>query len=189
MNSVTRTVPRASAAAAFRSRPYSAPCLMPQIRLSTATSDSAALARSMRPGLGSLYSGNRKGPSTSSSNITGTPARNTAPHQNHSINTPPTTGPMIAPTEKLVIQMEIAKVRCLSSRNIDVISESVEGASVAPAIPRAARAMISCVGVCAKAATTDITPNAAAPISRIRRRPNRSPRAPITIRKPATMNP
>ena len=39
------------------------------------------------------------------------------------------------------------------------------------------------------AARTDATPNAAAPMSRSRRRPMRSPSVPIVMSDPATRNP
>ena len=43
-------------------------------------------------------------------------------------------------------------------------------------------------GLVAKAASSEASPNPAAPISRRRRRPTRSPSAPIVIRQPATRN-
>ena len=69
------------------------------------------------------------------------------------------------------------------------ISDRVDGASVAPAIPSTARAPISIQVLVEKAASTDATPNAAAPSSSRRRRPIRSPRLPIVISSPATKNP
>jgi hypothetical protein len=69
------------------------------------------------------------------------------------------------------------------------ISESVDGASVAPATPRRARAAISISGLDENAATTEAAPNAVAPIRSSRRRPIRSPSVPIVIRKPATTKP
>jgi hypothetical protein len=69
------------------------------------------------------------------------------------------------------------------------ISDSVDGASVAPAIPRRARLAISISGLVEKAARSDRTPNAAAPTRSSLRRPIRSPNVPIVTRKPATMKP
>ena len=69
------------------------------------------------------------------------------------------------------------------------ISDSVDGARVAPAIPSNARLAISCSGLVDRAASTETTPKAAAPASSSRRRPIRSPRVPMVIRNPATMNP
>ena len=69
------------------------------------------------------------------------------------------------------------------------ISESVDGATVAPAIPSSARLTISISGVVENAASTDTAPKAAAPISSSRLRPIRSPSVPIVTRAPATMNP
>ena len=88
-----------------------------------------------------------------------------------------------------MIQTPIAKVRWPASRNMLRISDSVEGASVAPATPSSARVAISIAALADQAASTDVTPNAAAPISSSRRRPIRSPRVPIVISEPATMNP
>ena len=69
------------------------------------------------------------------------------------------------------------------------ISDRVDGARVAPAIPSRARPAISCSELVESAAPTDTTPKAAAPSSSNRRRPIRSPRVPMVIRNPATMNP
>lgn len=69
------------------------------------------------------------------------------------------------------------------------MSDSVDGATVAPATPRIARDAMSIAALFEKAASTDAAPNAAAPISRRRRRPIRSPSVPIVISDPATRNP
>ena len=69
------------------------------------------------------------------------------------------------------------------------ISDRVEGASVAPATPSSARVAISISALVENAASTEATPNAAAPISSSRRRPIRSPSVPIVISEPATRNP
>jgi hypothetical protein len=96
---------------------------------------------------------------------------------------------MAAPAEKLAIQTPIATVRSFGSRNMLRISESVDGASVAAAIPSSARATISISALVEKAAKTEAAPNAAAPISSSLRRPIRSPSVPIVIRLPATRKP
>jgi hypothetical protein len=144
---------------------------------------------SSRPAWGSRNSGSSIGPSTSSSPITGTATRNTDPHQNHSSSSPPTSGPTAPPTEKLVIHTETATVRWLGSRNMLRISDSVEGARVAPATPNSALAAISMPGLVEKAAMTEATANAAAPHSSSLRRPIRSPRVPMVSSSPATRNP
>ena len=69
------------------------------------------------------------------------------------------------------------------------ISDKVEGATVAPASPSRARAAISISALADQAATSDVAPNAAAPISSSRRRPMRSPRVPMVISDPAATNP
>ena len=141
------------------------------------------------PASGSRNSGSSTGPTSSSNTITGTAGRNTEPHQKCSSSAPPTSGPIAAPTEKLVIHTPTAKVRCAGSSNMLRISASVDGASVAPAIPSRARAAISCSGVVERAASTEAAPKAAAPISSSRRRPMRSPSVPIVISRPATRKP
>ena len=69
------------------------------------------------------------------------------------------------------------------------MSDSVDGASVAPAIPSSARLRISISALVERAARIETAPNAAAPISSSRRRPIRSPSVPIVMSDPATMNP
>ena len=88
-----------------------------------------------------------------------------------------------------MIQTPIANVRCAGSSNMVRISDSVDGASVAPATPSSAREAISVSGVVENAASSEATPNAAAPISSSRRRPIRSPSVPIVISRPATRKP
>ncbi len=170
-------------------RPFWAVSFRPKMTASTATSDSAALGRSGRPAPGSRYSGNMRGPRINNRTITGSESRKTDPHQNSSSASPPTSGPMAPPTEKLVIQIAIAVLRCRASRNMVRISESVEGASVAPAMPSTARDAINISVDFENAARIDAAPNAAAPIMSSRRRPMRSPRVPIVIREPATRKP
>ncbi len=69
------------------------------------------------------------------------------------------------------------------------IRERVDGARVAPAIPSSARVAISISGVVENAASSEATPNAAAPISSSRRRPIRSPSVPMVISDPAIRKP
>jgi hypothetical protein len=163
--------------------------LTPKVAVSTATSSRAALTRSSRSAPGSRYSGSTRGPRTSSSAMTGRVSRNTEPHQKCSSSTPPTTGPIAPPAEKLVIHTPMAVVRCLGSWNMLKISDSVDGARVAPAMPSSARLAISISGLVENAAATETRPKAAAPLSSSRRRPIRSPKVPMVTRNPATMNP
>ena len=65
-------------------------------------------------------------------------------------------------------------------------SDSVEGISIAPKTPIAARAAISHSALGAKAASAETTPNPVAPMSSIRRRPNRSPSVPIVTSRLAS---
>ena len=101
---------------------------------------------------------------------------------------PATSGASTPPSAKLAVQTPIAVVRWRGSGNMTRIRASVEGMSVAPATPRSARAAISISGLVENAASSEAAPNAAAPISSSRRRPTRSPSAPIVISEPATRN-
>ena len=76
--------------------------------------DSRALRKSWRPACSSRNSGNNNGPHTNNSAITGTPSKNTEPHQKNSSRAPPTSGPMALPTIKPVIHTVIATVRSCS---------------------------------------------------------------------------
>ncbi len=98
-------------------------------------------------------------------------------------------GPTTAPPAKPAVQMPTAVALCRSSRNMFRIRERVEGASVAPAMPMRARVAMSIPGPVEKAARAEARPNAAAPVSSTRRRPNRSPRVPIVMSRPASRNP
>ena len=69
------------------------------------------------------------------------------------------------------------------------MSESVEGARVAPATPSSARVAISISALVENAARIEAAPKVAAPISSSLRRPIRSPSVPMVISSPATMNP
>ena len=121
--------------------------------------------------------------------MTGTARRNTEPHQKFSSMIPPRTGPMALPAENAEIHTAMATERWRWSLNMVKIRDRVDGASVAPAIPRSPRLTISISALVENAARTDTTPKAAAPMRRSLRRPIRSPRVPIVIRKPATMKP
>ena len=121
--------------------------------------------------------------------MTGSARRNTEPHQKCSSMIPPRTGPIAPPAEKAEIHTATARVRWPGSWNIAKISDSVDGARVAPAMPSRARLAMSISALVENAARIDTAPNAAAPISSSLRRPIRSPRVPIVTRKPATMKP
>ena len=96
---------------------------------------------------------------------------------------------MAPPAEYAAIQNPIAVVRCFGSRNIVKMSESVEGATVAPAMPMMARLAMSISGLVENAASNDATAKPAAPPSRSLRRPIRSPSVPIVMSMPATRKP
>ena len=164
--------------------------LRPKITASTASSDSTALIGSRRPAAGSRYSGKSRGPTISSSTITGTPMRKTAPHQNISSTMPPTSGPIAPPTEKLVIQTPIAVVRCAGIEEHVPDQRERRRRDGGARRRRAARAWRSASGRSwrtRRRPTPRRTPPA--PISSRRRRPIRSPSVPIVISEPATRNP
>ena len=121
--------------------------------------------------------------------MTGTLIKNTAPHQKYSRIAPPSSGPIAPPSEKAMIQILIAVVRSRASRNMLRISESVDGARVAPAIPRSARETISMAALRENAARIDAAPKRTAPIKSSRRRPMRSPSVPIVMSEPASRKP
>ena len=83
----------------------------------------------------------------SSRTIAGTASRKTDPHQKCSSISPPATGPIAAPDMKQASQTPIATARCFGWRNMVLISDSVDGDSVAPALPSTARAAISMAGL------------------------------------------
>ena len=88
-----------------------------------------------------------------------------------------------------MIHTPIANVRSRGWSNMLRISDSVDGANVAPATPSSARAAISISALVDSAANTEARPKAAAPIRSSRRRPIRSPSVPMVISSPATRNP
>ena len=69
------------------------------------------------------------------------------------------------------------------------ISDRVDGAIVAPAIPIKARLAMSMSAVDENAAASDATAKPAAPASKSFRRPMRSPRVPMVMSRPATRKP
>ena len=83
----------------------------------------------------------------------------------------------------------MATVRCPACKNMLRIRDRVDGARVAPAIPSNARVAMSIWALLENAASTEATPNAAAPIRSSRRRPIRSPSVPMVISDPAIRNP
>ncbi len=94
---------------------------------------------SIRPGAGSRDSGTKNGASASSSTSTGTARRKTEPHQKCSRRKPPTIGPSADPAANPAAQTAMASRR--SSRSVKTLRriESVDGMSMAPKKPSAAR--------------------------------------------------
>ena len=113
---------------------------------------------------------------------------NTARHDTASISTPPIKGPRMPPIANLAVQIPSAIARCRGTWNIDWISESVDGATIAAPTPISPRQMIRLTGLPASAAPIEARPKTAAPTRSIRRRPNRSASIPLGSSRPATRN-
>jgi hypothetical protein len=96
---------------------------------------------------------------------------------------------MAAPAEKLDTHTPIASVRWFESWNMLRMSDRVEGAMVAPEIPRSALLTMSISALVENAARTEVAPNAPPLIRSSLRRPILSPSVPIVTRNPATKNP
>ncbi len=80
--------------------------------------------------------------------VTGTLIRKTEPHQKWSSSRPPSTGPVAMPMPTAVAHRPIARGRSAGSKTLEMM-DSVCGMTAAPPRPIAARAKISCSGVCA----------------------------------------
>ena len=96
---------------------------------------------------------------------------------------------MAEPPANAAVHTPIARPRDFASGNMLAISDRLDGISVAPPIPISARAAIRTPAVGANAAMTEAMPNIAAPKSRMRRRPTRSPTLPIVMSNPAMRKP
>ena len=146
------------------------------------------LGTSMRPGLGFLLSGTRNGASASSSTMTGMFMRNAACQLNVSMIQPPTMGPVAAPSAPMADQTAMAVRRWSRSRNMLRMSESVPGMIIAPEKPSSAREAMSIQGAVDNAPSTDASANTTAPMSGTLRRPKRSPRDDMVMRRPASIS-
>jgi hypothetical protein len=127
----------------------------------------------------------KTGPKARMGSMMGTATRRMAPHQYCSTSQPPKIGPSAAPPEKPAAQMAMASRRRLGSGKMLRIRERVDGISIAPKSPRAARPAMSHSALGAKAVAADTAANPVLPIRRSRRRPIRSPKLPIATRSPA----
>lgn len=116
----------------------------------------------------------------------GTATRNTLPQWKCASSAPPTSGPSALPAANIVDQTASAIRRSPASTNTLRMIESVAGMSIAPNTPIAMRAATSIQASVAKAAATENSAKPVAPITRIRRRPMRSPMLPITTSRPAS---
>ncbi len=114
--------------------------------------------------------------------------RKTEPHQKNSTRTPLITEPSAIPAVITPDHMPIAFARWPGSVNMVRSRAIVDGISVAPPMPRSARAAIRVSALFAYAATSEAVPKAAAPVSRSLRWPTRSPSEPIVISSPASTN-
>lgn len=74
--------------------------------------------------------------------MTGTPMRNTEPHQKYSSIAPPTTGPSAVPPMKQLAHTAMARPRWYGSSNMLLMRARVDGIRVAAAMPSRARVAI-----------------------------------------------
>jgi hypothetical protein len=88
------------------------------------------------------------------------------------------------PMPTAVAHRPIARGRSAGSKTLEMM-DSVCGMTAAPPRPIAARAKISCSGVCAYADSSDAIPNSASPIMSMRLRPTLSPMTPNVKSRPA----
>ena len=143
---------------------------------STATSDMRALTRSSRPAFGSRYSGRTIGPRTSrSAHHRQRDQEDRAPPElleQHARRRP---ARWRCPPRTPRSRSAIALARSPGSWNMLKISDRVDGAIVAPAMPSSARLAISISGLDEMADRIEIRPKAPAPTSSSLRRPTRSP--------------
>lgn len=124
--------------------------------------------------------------SSNNAAITGTLTIKTAPHQKCSRSRPPRIGPSALPAAKPVAQTATATRRWARSTNRVRNSARVAGISIAPKKPSSARAATSTTASAANAAANETTPKPATPMSRVRRRPMRSPSVPMVTSRPAS---
>ena len=115
--------------------------------------------------------------------------RKIEPHQKNSSRAPPMIGPITAPPVKATVHRPMAVRRWAGSANMARISENVDGARVAPPMPSRARPRMNSSGLEDRTRSAEAVPKAAAPASRSRLRPMRSPRLPIVMSSPARTKP
>ncbi len=97
---------------------------------------------------------------------------------NASSSQPPTIGPSAIAAPVIAPHRPIARARSPRSVNTFVISDSVEGNTIAAPTPITARAAISAAGLSVSPPARLARPNTARPASSIPLRPNRSDRLP-----------
>src|SRR5947209_2264902 len=109
---------------------------------------------------------------------TGAIAKKMLRQPNSSSSQPPTIGPSAIATPVIAPQRPIASARSRRSMNTFVISDSVEGNTIAAPTPITARAPISWPGLPVSPPAMEAIPNTDRPASSIPLRPNRSDRLP-----------
>ena len=90
---------------------------------------------------------------------------------------PPSTGPIAPAMAENPAQVPIARPRSCSANEAPMMA-SEHGINSAAPIPCTARAATSCAALAAKPHHTEAAANIAMPITKVPRRPNRSPSAP-----------
>jgi hypothetical protein len=105
---------------------------------------------------------------------------------NASTSAPPIGGPTIARADVAEAQIPNARARSRPSK-IAVMMASEPGTRRAPVIPWRRRATARTSSVGASPQASDVTPNPTRPMTKTRRRPYRSPRAPARRRNAASV--
>lgn len=150
---------------------------MPRVEVSAPATSILPLARAV--------SGTTTRAAATTARPIGTLTNITQRHENHSVRSPPAMRPIAAPPMETPVKRPSARVRSRGSVKVDMSSASTAGAARAAPTPCAAREATSHVAVVAKPPANDEVANNAIPVTKTRRRPNRSPaRAPKSSRPP-----
>ena len=162
--------------------------MMVHTRMTMPSSDKIVPTKSNRPTWSAFDSGTTSSTPTMTNNAAGTFIQNTECQEKCSRSQPPAVGPMAIAKPAIAVQAAMAMARSLASVKMLVIMANVAGKTAAAKTPMAARAMITCSRLEAKAPTSDIAPTPIKPMIITRRRPKRSPRWPKVSRNPAKVN-
>ncbi len=147
--------------------------------------DNTAPTGSSRGLAGSRLSGTSHATSPSNTTMSGGFTMKMACQSKRSSSSPPAMGPMPTAAPATAAQMPMALARSAGSGNTWVSSDSVDGMMQAPPMPMSPRHAVRVVASPAVAAMAEANPKMPRPTSRMRWRPNRSPRLPAVSNAPA----